>query len=198
MKYSVFLRPFKEEDTFLINKWRNDYEVQRLTGGPIKFVSLEMEREWVRKKMLNNTSELYLAICLNEESHKMVGYLSLNNIDHLNKCAFAGGIVIGDREFRDGVTSIEAMKLLLEYSFFQLNLNRIGASCLTSHYYSPFLLMALGFQKEGLEREAIYKNGKYQDKILFSLLKKEYIFNLKDENINTIIRRLIKYKKDSK
>ena len=94
--FSIFLRPFKENDHLLINKWRNDPEIQKMTGGPIRYVSLEIEREWVLSRMKDNIRNIYWAICLNNESEKMVGYISLNNIDHLNKCADAGGTVIGD------------------------------------------------------------------------------------------------------
>jgi RimJ/RimL family protein N-acetyltransferase len=72
-KYSIFLRAFESGDYLLINKWRNDPDVQRMTGGLIKFVSSEMEKEWVHNKMLNNSKDIYLAICLNDESQKMIG-----------------------------------------------------------------------------------------------------------------------------
>jgi RimJ/RimL family protein N-acetyltransferase len=196
-KYSIFLRAFEPNDYLLINKWRNDPDIQRETGGLIKFVSSEMEKAWVQDKMMNNMKDLYLSICLNDDSRRMIGYISLNGIDHLNKTADAGGTVIGDRECRDGVSMIEALMLLLDYAFSQLNLNRITASCLTSHYMAPYSLQAFGFKKEGRMREVIFKNGKYQDMDLYSLLQREYldILNSDGYKLNTIIKKIRDLKK---
>ena len=68
----IFLRGFEPEDYILINQWRNDPEMQKLLSGNFRYVSLEMEREWVRQKMMNNTKEIYLSVCLNDESRRMV------------------------------------------------------------------------------------------------------------------------------
>lgn len=41
--------------------------------------------------MMDNRKDIYLAICLNDDSRKMVGYVSVNNIDYLNRTAVGGG-----------------------------------------------------------------------------------------------------------
>ena len=87
MGNSIFLRGFEIEDALLINKWRNDFEIQKLVSTSFKYVSLEIEKEWVKSKMMDNRKDIYLAICLNDDSRKMVGYVSVNNIDYLNRTA---------------------------------------------------------------------------------------------------------------
>ena len=72
----IFLRGFELEDYILINKWRNDPEIQNLLSGNFRYVSSEIEKEWVKQKMMNNTKELYLAICLAEGGCEMIGYTS--------------------------------------------------------------------------------------------------------------------------
>ena len=195
-KYSIYLRPFAEDDYLLINKWRNDHELQRMTGGLIKYVSLEMEHQ----KMMDNVRDLYLAICLNDGSHRMIGYISLNNIDHLNKTADAGGTVIGEKDCQDGFSMFEALKLLLDYAFLQLNMNRITASCLPDHFLAPYSLGAFGFEKEGRMHECIYKNGSYQDMDLYALLRKKYdkIESDGGYSIKSLVRRCIKLRKEEK
>ena len=49
-----------------------------------------MEKEWVRQKMMSNTKEIYLAVCLNDDSRRMVGYTSVNDIDYVNRSARGG------------------------------------------------------------------------------------------------------------
>ena len=199
-KYSITLRPFREDDYLVINKWRNDYHVQKLTGGPIRFVSLEIEKNWVKSKMQDNIRDIYLAICLNDDSQRMIGYISLNQIDHLNKSADAGGTVIGDKEYQDGQAVFEALNIVLEYAFDQLNLNRISADCLPEHYLAPYSLGAFGFVKEGTKREALYKNGKYHNIDFYSLLRSDYE-RLRLENrytLRNLVKECIKLKKQSK
>lgn len=196
---NIYLRPFQEDDYLLLNKWRNDYEIQKLTCGPIRCVSLEIEHQWVKAKMLDNNINIYWAIC-NIVDNKMIGYASLNQIDHLNKKAEAGGSVIGDPEYRDGYGVLEAMKLIIDYAFLQLNLNRIYTECLPEHYFAPHSLYSLGFEKEGSQKEAIYKNGRYYDMDLYALMRKDYdALNEKGEyDLSHIIRRCIKHIKANK
>lgn len=198
MESSIFLRAFEPEDYLLINKWRNDYQLQAYTGGPIRYVSSAMEKEWVTDKMLHNLVDIYWAICLNDESRKMVGYISLNAIDHLSKTADAGGTVIGEKEYRDGFIVFEALLMVLRHAFEELNINRITAHCLPDHPLAPYSLQAFGFQFEGRMREAIYKRGKYRDLLAFSLLRKEYdeVNKIDGYQMMSIIKRCRDYAKN--
>ena len=106
---SIFFRAFEENDHVLINKWRNDKNIQTLTGRAFRYISSQMEKEWVKDKMFNNTKDIYLAICLNDESCKMIGYCSINSIDYINRSAEQGGLVIGDPNACDGITWLDAI-----------------------------------------------------------------------------------------
>lgn len=191
--YSIYLRPFKDDDYIIINKWRNDIELQRMTVGPIRFVSLGIEKEWVQSKMMNNTKEIYWAICLNDSSQRIIGYTSLNEIDHLNKKACWGGILIGEKDCQDGDLVFEAAILVHEYAFEQLNLNRLYGTHLVDHPFTPSFGLALGWTEEGTLRKAVYKNGKYKDLRYCSFLKEEYErMKLNNEfNKECIIKRFI-------
>ena len=171
---SVFLRAFEADDYLLINKWRNDPEIQRLTGGTFRYVSSEREKEWVRDKMMNNITDIYFAICLNDETRQMIGYCSINNIDYINRCAQGGGIIIGNRQYRDGEIRYEVGKMIRELVFDHMNLNRFTGACLAEHKTSKIMMEACGFQLEGVKRQAVYKNGIYHDQLFFSLLREDY------------------------
>lgn len=176
----IFLRGFESEDYILINQWRNDPEIQKLLSGNFRYVPLEMEKEWVRQKMMNNTKEVYLAVCLNDGSRRMVGYTSVNDIDYVNRSAHGGGVVIGDKEYRDGEIRYEVGRLVRELVFDHLNMNRFTAACLTEHKTSRIMIEACGFQLEGIRRQVVYKNGTYHDQYMFSLLREEY-YRLQEE-----------------
>lgn len=169
---NIYLRLFEPEDYEKTYKWHNDWELQKMTCGTIRFVSKEIERKWVLEKATNNSKDIYLAICLNE-TDEMVGYISLNDIDMLNRTIVGGGIVV-DKKFQDGVIWYEAGDLARQYAFDVLNMNRYTASCLVEHKASRLIVEACGYTLEGIRRQAVYKDGKYHDVCCYSLLRHEY------------------------
>ena len=120
--------------------------------------------------------------------HKEVCYLKAVSYTHLEK------------DCQDGFSMFEALKLLLDYAFLQLNMNRITASCLPDHFLAPYSLGAFGFEKEGRMHECIYKNGSYQDMDLYALLRKKYdkIESDGGYSIKSLVRRCIKLRKEEK
>nr|WP_320947271.1 GNAT family protein [Bacteroides intestinalis] len=176
----IFLRGFQIEDHLLINKWRNDSEIQKLVSTSFKYVSLEIEKEWVKQKMMDNRKDIYLAICLNNASQQMIGYASLNNIDYINRTVMSGGIVIADKQYQDGFIRFEVGVKMRELVFSHLNMNRYTAACISEHFISRVTIEASGFKLEGCRRQAIYKDGSYHDQLCYSLLREEYYKMLED------------------
>ena len=198
--YSVFLRAFEPDDYLLTHKWRNDPEIQRLIAGHRRYVSSEMEKEWVRSKMLNNSTDIYWAICKNDEEKKMIGYISVNNIDHWTRIANAGGIVIGDRSEQNAFAAIEASLLQLEYVFEELNMHKIYGSCLAEHKASWQIALGMGYKVEGTLRDNKFKGGKYHDELVYSMLEDEY-YAAKAEGrleVRAIMKRVVELRKEMK
>jgi len=193
---TVFLRAFEPDDYLLINKWRNDSGIQKLTGGTFRYVSLEREKTWVHNKMMNDSKDMYFAICLNDSSKKMIGYSSLNNIDYIHKTTSGAGTVIGEKEYQDGNAYIDALLELFDYAFNELNLNRIQCECLCEHNAAYRLLLSFGFILEGTLRQVIYKHGRYHNQYILSLLKEEYDGILVNDGytMTNILKRLRKTK----
>ena len=199
MKRTVFLRAFRDEDAIEINRWRNTPEVMSLTCGRFRYVGLDMEKAWVHSKIMNNSTEEYFAICLADESEKIIGYQCLRNIDNHNRSAHAAGIVIAP-EYQDGIYMIDAFLLLLDYSFTDIGLNRLTGSCLSSHIDSMTMMEMLGFSLEGIERESLYKKHQYMDICKYAILYREYIELLGNDgySLKEIARRAAKIRKHLK
>ena len=196
---TVYLRLFEPDDYEKTYSWRNDYDLQKLTCGTIRFVSKEIEKKWVLDKSTSNNRDIYIAICAND-SNKMIGYMSLNDIDYINRSCVGGGIVIGDPDYRDGYAYIEAELMEFDYVFNHLNMNRYSGECLRDHILSRANLLALGFSQEGIKRQAVYKNGKYNDVLIYSLLREDY-YNLLKSNyykIRNVIKKTAFYIKEQK
>lgn len=196
---NIFVRAFIPEDVVLINKWRNDPKIQYYTVGISRKVSLEMEKEWLHQKMMNNIYDIYWAICANDESQKMIGYASFININYVNRVVDGGGIVIGDKKYRDGICIIEAMLIKLDFAFNTLNMNRYCAAALNSHKISNPLMESLLFKREGVLRQHVYKHGEYHDVISYALLKSEYDEYVQsgEYSVPKIIKRFVSKSRNS-
>lgn len=175
----TYLRALEPNDHLFINEWRNQKKLQALTAGTLFPVSLERDRLWTTSKSLENDKEFYWAICLISDK-KMVGYISLNNIDYIHRKADWGGVIVGDDDARKNNVSFEATFLMLDFAFSQLNLKRITGYWVAENLSSIMLGRSLGFQKEGILRSSIYKNGKYHNQIIMSILSEDF-FILREE-----------------
>jgi RimJ/RimL family protein N-acetyltransferase len=169
----VYLRALDVEDYSLINKWHNDDEIQSLTGGNRYYVSSTMEKRWVEEKALDNSKDVYWAICL-RETDEMIGYMSINKIDWRNRKVDWGGIVVGDGTNRGKGFALEAAYLMMEYVFCELGLHRLSGHWLEEHTASILMGKKLGFRQEALLRDSVYKNGAFHNEVIMSILESEF------------------------
>lgn len=194
----IRLRPLTKDDVPSIQKWENDFELQKLTLTPLKiYDEFEIESYFVDNQG-NNNQKACFGIC--NDNDALIGYTFLRDIDIINKSAFIGKVIIGDKEYRDGTSVIEAVGILLDYGFCTLNLNRIETACMVEHYFTPFMLPAYGFQKEGVKMQYIFKNDTYHDINLYGLLHIDYMLMKErgDLELPKVIRRCAKLIKKSK
>jgi ribosomal-protein-alanine N-acetyltransferase len=64
-----------------------------------------------------------------------------------------------------------ALPLVLDFAFERLGLHRVEAACLPTNIPSRALLARAGFQQEGYAREYLCIEGKWQDHLLFAILR---------------------------
>lgn len=67
---------------------------------------------------------------------------------------------------------------LLQYGFEELQMNRIEAYVDPANINSYRLLQRLGFEQEGLVREAFFQKGKFVNAFITSLLQKDYRYDM--------------------
>lgn len=187
----VYLRLLEPEDYINTYRWRNDYDMQKMLAGPVRFISKEMEQNWTTKVSQENTNNIYLAICL-IENDEMIGWYSINDIDYRNRKCFCGGVVIGEKKYRDGVAYQEAGDLAFRYVIDELNMNRISGSCLREHILSRAQMEASFWKLEGIERQSVYKNGKYHDVCHYAILRDEYFEHLRNGDYDDLTLKIAK------
>ena len=168
----LYLRAFEYDDLAFINKLRNDDMFFTLTCGNKYYISSERNRKWIEDKIFNNHSQLYLMLCIIDDS-RPIGYICSTNIDYVNRKAQWGGIVIA-KEFAGKGYGTEGGQLLLEHLFGELGMHMVYTFVREDHAASLRLTEKVGFQKDGLVRDYIYKQNKFHNAYLCSILKSEY------------------------
>jgi len=68
----------------------------------------------------------------------------------------------------------QAIRLILKHGFEFLGLERITANTLESNLGALKSLAKTGFILEGVERQAVYLNGKKYNRLNYAILKAEY------------------------
>jgi len=168
----VHLRALTEKDlTEEYMQWLNDEEVCRHNSHAI-FPNTEQKMKSYFNR-LDNQKEVVLAI-VHTERDRHIGNISLQNINWVSRNAeFA--ILLGDKEYWSRGFGEEAAKLIIEYGFSRLNLHRIYCGTFEENEGMKKLTKKLQMKEEGLRRDAIFKNGVYQNILEYGVLKNEYL-----------------------
>jgi len=106
------------------------------------------------------------------ENNVFAGLISLKEIDHLNAKAEIG-YWLDDTMIGKGIM-IRSCKALINYAFNELGLNRIFIKIAIGNNKSAAIPLNLGFFPEGTERDGEFLNNKFQDLMVYSMLKHEW------------------------
>ena len=104
----------------------------------------------------------------------VIGDVALQDIDMVNRnCSM--GIGIAKLEHRSKNYGEQAVELMLDYGFRYLGMERIYAHTLDINKRMKKVLEKCHFKLEGTERKAKYLNGSMHDRLLYAVLKEEYL-----------------------
>lgn len=106
-----------------------------------------------------------------KDNDKVIGLITLHSIDPWNSNAEIG-YMLNRNYWRMGVMS-EAAKSVIDFAFKEMELNRIEASIHPENNASIKLSLKLGFEKEGLKKQASYniRTGDFEDRLVFGIVK---------------------------
>ena len=103
----------------------------------------------------------------------LVGGIGLSNIRRGVAETGSLGYWIGERYARRGYMAA-GLALTLGFAFGRLKLHRVEAACLPHNGPSRGLLLKTGFREEGYACEYLCIDGRWQDHVLFGMLRDEW------------------------
>ena len=127
--------------------------------------------EFVRYNL--DPTKLQFTITLKPED-KPIGKIFISRINRAEDSLDITRIYIADQELRGKGYGEEALRLILQYAFINLHMERVTIDHFEKNRVAAALYDKVGFTNEGLMRTAGKKNGKYINLQLKSLLRAEY------------------------
>jgi RimJ/RimL family protein N-acetyltransferase len=152
-----------------------DSELKRLQDSePARQHSAKASRQWLEKHLGEVNDRVYWFTIRLAEDNRLIGDISLEITDWNRREAFVG-LGIGPRDLWGQGYGTEAMRLMLDYAFFEVNLYRVT---LNVFEYNPRAIRSYekaGFQHEGRMRGALYREGKRWDLYYMGILRSEWM-----------------------
>ncbi len=174
----IVLRPVERGDLENIRKLRNDPSTwEQLTS--IAHISPDQQAAWFAG-LQNDQTRAYLAVLEEQRDDDgiaswagdFVGIVRLTDIDLVNRSVCVGADVVSRMRGQGYGTRI--YKALLKYLFDYMNFRRLWLLVLDTNAIGKRLYANAGFTVEGAMRQAIFRDGKYVDYLLMSVLEDEY------------------------
>lgn len=169
---SIGLRELQEEDAEgNYSMWFNDSEVCQYNSHH-RFPMSKSEVIDYIKGLYGNRSLIVLAV-IEKTTNKHIGNISLQQIDLINRQAEIA-FIFGEKEYWGSGYATNAAKLLIEHAFKELGLNRLYFGTSEKNIGMQKVGEKLNFQRVGVRRKALYKNGSFVDIYDYDLLCEEW------------------------
>ena len=167
----VALTPVSEGDLPTLFRWINTRD-DVVLSAPYRPIG---EREHVRwlEAIQQRTDVALFGIRL-VQTGALIGSCQLHSIHPVHRTAELQ-IRIGEGAERGAGRGSEAVVLLLNFGFRDLNLNRIFLHVFANNEPALRMYEKVGFTREGVLRRAAYIDGSYVDIVVMGILREEHL-----------------------
>ena len=166
----IKLNSIKLEDQKVLFSWINDYELVRLSGV-YKPVSEWSHKKWIEEASIPNKNIIFaIRSNLTTKPSELIGVIQLINIHPVYR---HGELVIriGHKNSRGQGNGKEAIKLLTDYAFKDLNLKRVYLHVFETNTAAIKTYLNVGFSHEGRLKQHAFINGDWIDVLVMGLIK---------------------------
>lgn len=146
----------------------NDRTLMRLTD--VLHVSEVQQDAWFQSISASRVSRRYVARLRGDGA--FVGIFRIDRIDMQNHNCLVGCDIVPVHRRRG--FGEELFGYMLDYLFLQLGMHRVGLVTIAENQPALSLYRKLAFVTEGVEREAIFRDGQFHDLVTMGLLGVEW------------------------
>jgi RimJ/RimL family protein N-acetyltransferase len=172
----VHLTRLTRDDSPAMALWTHDTGYLRLQDTEIAAMETPEEvAAFIDRE--NESSTAYLFGIHRNSDEALIGTVGLFDIAWGSRTAWVG-VGIGRREDWSKGYGSEAMELVIQYAFDELNLHRLQLTVIDYNPRAIGMYEKLGFVREGNYREFIERDGARHDLLLYGLLRPEWRLRL--------------------
>ncbi len=160
----------RDDDKAVFALWSQNADFLRLLDDdPIRPQNEAYFEHFGEKR---DENDFYFHLRLVDEA-VLIGFVVLFNIKWRNQSAELA-IGIGDTNYRGKGYGRDALQLILNYAFSELGLHRVGLSVIAYNASAIKAYERVGFVWEGVVRQAVMREGKRYDLLLYGILREEW------------------------
>jgi RimJ/RimL family protein N-acetyltransferase len=168
----ISLRSLELSDLDEFWHWFADREVVRYSLSMWLFPSSRHETQTWLERTIGDKHTLTLGIT-EHSSRTLIGFAGITSISLINRSG-EYFILIGNKACWSKGYGTEVTKLVVGYGFATLNLHRIALTVSDLNRAGVTAYERAGFLREGVLRQACYRDGQYHDKINMSILRPDW------------------------
>jgi len=161
--------------TDLYVSWLNDEAINVYLETRFEVHTVESIRSFVEGILKSDSSYMFAMIA--NDTNKHIGNIKLGPI-HPHYLYADVGYLIGDKNYWGKGIATEAIKLVVDFAFNELNLRRVQAGVFEHNIASEKALTKAGFSLEGRMRKQLSvdpQQAKWQDHLYYGILKEDII-----------------------
>ncbi len=169
----VLLRAFDAGDLNALYSFLNDPDTMGLlTDGAVTPATMEDAAGYMRAQTWPSGGVYQFALETLAEG-QFIGRCGFVQIDRKNRHGEIA-IHLGDPRYRGKGLGTDAIRVLCRFGFGELGLHRIWARCFSFNPACARSLEKCGFRPEGVQRQALFRNGQWHDIQTWGLLEQEW------------------------
>jgi RimJ/RimL family protein N-acetyltransferase len=168
------LRAVEKEDLQFLRDWRNITDFRR-NFREVRELNLQNQENWFSRVIVSPNDFMFTIVDL--ETNKPIGAAGLLYTNWVIRSADFSFYIGKDNLYIDDKGyAYDAAKLLIDYGFKNLNLNKIWMELYEFDKKKiDFFFNNFPFKQDGILRENCFEDGRYYNSIIISLLQKEYL-----------------------
>ncbi len=169
----VRLRGIEREDIPTFVRWFNDPEVRQylLMYAPM---STAQEERWFQGRLERADDHLFAIEAHVGDQWIHIGSCGLHKIDWKNRNAVFG-IALGEKARWGQGYGTDAARTMLRFAFGELNLHRVELEVFDYNPRAQRCYEKAGYRLEGTRRQALFRDGRYHDVHVMSVLQDEFL-----------------------
>lgn len=172
----LILRKFEyTDDENMLKYWISDPKIQSLYSEPVYTTKQEVKELLDKYTSSYEKSDYYRWAIILKETNECIGqiaYFLVDNKNHFAEIEYCIGSL-----FQKKGLATEATKAIIKYGFDRMNLHKVQICHKSINIPSRKVIEKCGLFYEGTLRHFFYDDGKYIDRLYYSILKDEFISN---------------------